>query len=295
MQALGFYFFYIINWIITLLPLRVLYIFSEFLFLFAYYFPGYRRKIVAANLRNAFPEKSDVERAIIEKKFYHHFCDLIIETSKLAHMSKEQILRRMTFTNPELLEMLYKNDRDVVALLGHFNNWEWVALSIPLSTIFRIVSIYKPLQNKYFDRYMTDLRSRNGLILTPMSQIVREILNSRKNNLRSIFFFVADQTPPKSDIKYWTTFLNQETPVYLGAEKIAAKYDTAVIFANIQKIRRGYYSYTAELMFEHTAGLPDHHLTEAHVKRLEQLIRENPEYWLWSHRRWKHKREESHD
>jgi KDO2-lipid IV(A) lauroyltransferase len=138
---------------------------------------------------------------------------------------------------------------------------------------------------------MINIRSKYGMILTPMSHIVREIITSRKNNIKSIYSFITDQTPPIGDINYWTSFLNQETPVYLGAEKIASKYDMAVVFFNVQKIKRGYYNFTAELLFEHTAGLPEHLITERHVRRLEEIIRDNPEYWIWSHRRWKHKRE----
>jgi len=290
MRAFGFYLFYGINWIITLLPLRILYIFSDILFPVIYYLVRYRRKVVATNLKNAFPEKSYRERLAIENKFYHHFCDLFIETPKLIHMSNEQLLRLITFKNPELLDMIYNKGLDVVGLLGHYNNWEWPTNSAPLYTRFRTVTIYKPLQNKYFDRYMLDLRTRNKMVLTPMSQIVREILNSRKANIRSVFFFLADQTPPKGDIKYWTKFLNQDTPVYLGAEKIAMKYEMAVVFFNLQKVKRGHYNFTAELMFEHTSDLPEHMITETYVKRLEEIIRERPEFWLWSHRRWKHKR-----
>lgn len=289
MGALGFYLFYAINWVITLLPLPVLYLFSDLLFLILYYFPSYRRKVVATNLRNSFPEKSDKELAIIGKKFYRHLADLFIEILKLTHMSKSHSMAHMTISNKELLDRLYDEGRDVVAVIGHYNNWEWLK-SLIFHTHYQTVSIYKPLQDKRFDRFMTGLRAREGMILTPMSQIVREILIARKNNRRSIYSFITDQTPPGEDIKYWTIFLNQDTPVYLGAEKIASKYDMAVVFFNIRKIKRGYYNYTVELLFEHTALLPEHLITEKHVRRLEEIIREKPEYWIWSHRRWKHKK-----
>jgi len=291
MGAIVFYIFYIINWVITLLPLPVLYFFSDILFPVLYYFPSYRRKIVAKNLRNSFPEKSDKELKVIEKRFYRHLADLFIEILKLTHMNKAQSVKRMTLTNPELLERLYNDGRDILAIVGHFNNWEWMR-SIIYYTRYQIVSIYKPLQNKRFDRFMLGLRGRRGMILTPMSNIVREILDARRINRRSVYTFITDQTPPKGDIKFWTNFLNQDTPVYLGVEKIALKYDMAVVFFYPQKIKRGYYTFKGELLFEHTAGLPEHVITEKHVRRLEEVIRENPEYWIWSHRRWKHKRPE---
>jgi Kdo2-lipid IVA lauroyltransferase/acyltransferase len=289
MGAIGFYIFYGINWVVTLLPMSVLYFFSDFLFLILYYFPSYRRKVVAENLRNSFPEKSRGELKAIEKKFYRHLADLMVEILKLTHMSKEESLKRMKITNLELLERLYAEGRDIIAVIGHYNNWEWLK-SLIFHTEYQTVSIYKPLQNKQFDKFLLGLRSREGMILTPMSLIVREILEARKNNRRSIYSFITDQTPPRGDIKYWTTFLNQDTPVYLGVEKIAAKYDMAVVFFNVQKIKRGYYHYNPELLFEHTVGLPEHAITESHVRKLEEIIRKNPEYWVWSHRRWKHKK-----
>jgi KDO2-lipid IV(A) lauroyltransferase len=289
MGAFVFYIFYGVNWVITLLPLRVLYIFSDFLYIVLYYIISYRRKVVAENLRNSFPEKSAEELKTIEKKFYRHLADLMIEILKLTHMSKESSLEHMKISNVELLERLYAEGRDVIAVIGHYNNWEWLK-SLIFHTQYQTVSIYKPLQNKHFDNFLLGLRNREGMILTPMSLIVREILEARKSNRRSIYSFITDQTPPKGDIRYWTKFLNQDTPVYLGVEKIASKYDMAIVFFNVKKIRRGYYSYNPELLFEHTSGLPEYAITESHVRRLEEVIREKPEYWIWSHRRWKHKK-----
>ncbi len=290
MAAIGYYIFYFLNWIFTLLPFRILYIFSDITFFFFYHFPGYRRKVVAANLRNSFPEKSYGEIRSIEKKFYHHLTDLIFETVKLTHLSNKQLVKRMPLTNPELLDRLYKDGRDIVAILGHYGNWEWL-LSLPLFTDYQTVSIYKPLANKQFDKYLMDHRKRNGMILTPMSNIIREILTLRNKNIRSLYAFLNDQIPPKGDIKYWTRFLNQDTAVYTGAEKIALKYNMSVVFLNIQHIKRGYYQFTIELLFENPAGLSEHAITEAHVKRLEEIIRTKPEFWIWSHKRWKHKKE----
>jgi Kdo2-lipid IVA lauroyltransferase/acyltransferase len=289
MQAIGYYLFYGINWIVTLLPLPVLYILSDFLFLLLYYFPSYRKKVVKRNLKNAFPEKTEKELKCIEKKFYRHLADLFIETFKLTHMSKAGLLKRCTISNPEILDKLFEEKRDTIAVLGHYNNWEWLII-IPEFTKYKFTTIYKPLQNKYFDRFINNLRSKYGTILCPMSFILREIINDRKNNINTLSAFIADQTPVKSEIKYWTTFLNQDTPVYMGSEKIASRYDMAVVFFNLQKIKRGYYNLTIELMFDHTAGLPEYLITETHVRRLEELIRQKPEYWIWSHNRWKHKK-----
>ena len=292
MEAIGFYIVYGFEWVITLLPLPVLYIFSDAIYPVMYYFPGYRRKVVRTNLVNSFPEKSIDEIIVIEKAFYHHLCDLFFETFKLIHLNNKQLLKRMHMTNPELLERLRNENKDVAIVLGHYGNWEWLVI-LPLYTKLQTVSIYKPLNNKHFDRFMCGLRSKNGMRVTPMSSIVREVVTLRQNNIRALFAFVTDQTPPRVDIKFWTKFLNQDTPVYLGAEKIASKYNMAVVFMKIQKVRRGYYDFSLELLFENSAGLPEHLITETHVKKLEEIIRERPEHWIWSHRRWKYKREQT--
>ena len=289
MAAIGYYVFYAINWLITLLPLSVLYVLSDFIFLILYYFPSYRRKVVYENMRNSFPEKSEEEIRAIEKKFYKHLADLFIETFKLTHLNKVQIMKRCTVSNINILEKLYREKRDVIGVLGHYNNWEWLSI-LPQYTQYKTISIYKPLQNKYFNNFINRLRSKFGMVITPMSVIIREIITDRKNNINSLSAFISDQTPALGDIKFWTTFLNQDTPVFIGAEKVASKYDMAVVFFHIQKVKRGYYNLDIELLFEHTANLPEHLVTETHVKKLEEIIREKPEYWIWSHRRWKHKK-----
>jgi KDO2-lipid IV(A) lauroyltransferase len=289
MRAVLYYIFYGIFWMLTFLPLGVLYILSDFIFLLLYYFPSYRRKVVGTNLKNSFPEKSEKELRVIEKRFYHHLSDLFLETFKLIHMSEKQQLRRFTYSNLEVIDKLRNENRDVVALLGHYNNWEWPTL-LPKFMKYPTVIIYKPLQNKYFNNFINKQRSKYGIILTPMSLVIREILNYRQKKINTISIFISDQTPAKGDIKFWTPFLNQDTPVFTGAEKIALKYDMAVVFFHIQKKKRGYYNLDIELLFDHTAGLPEHTITETFTRRLEEVIKENPEYWIWSHRRWKHKR-----
>lgn len=289
MGAIAYYIFFGINWIITLLPLRVLYIISDLLYYVLYYIVGYRRKVVALNLKNSFPEKTDGELKKIEKKFYRHLSDLIIETLKLTHMSTAEQKKRFTYTNLEVIDRLREEKRDVIAVLGHYNNWEWPTL-LPDFLKYKTVIIYKPLQNKYFNNFVNRQRSKFGIVLTPTSLVIREIINYRKNNINTLSVFISDQIPAKDDIKYWTTFLNQDTAVYTGAGKIAAKYDMAIVFFHIQKVKRGYYNLDVELLNDHTAGLSENAITEKHVRRLEQVIEARPEYWIWSHRRWKHKK-----
>lgn len=290
MGAIAFYMFYCINWVVTLLPLRVLYFFSDILFLLLYYFPGYRRKVTAMNLRNSFPDKTEDEIKEIERRFYRHFADLFIETLKLAHLSNNQLKKRVTVTNPDLINIPLQTGRDLLLINSHYNNWEWVTCLLPSYTKINSVGVYKPLQNKYFDSFLNRFRTRNGGSLVPMAGILRTVIENYDNNQRTAYGFIADQTPAKPFIKYRTTFLNQLTPVHLGPEKIAEKYDMSVAFMNVRKVRRGYYSLTIEMLFENTRSLPEHIITDTHVRRLEEIIRENPEYWIWTHRRWKYSR-----
>ena len=294
MAAIGYYLFYGLNWIITLLPLPVLYIFSDFLYLVLYYVVSYRRNVVATNLKNSFPEKTDKELKIIEKKFYRHLSDILIETFKSTHMTRANQKKRFTYSNLEIIDKLREEKRDIIAIMGHYNNWEWPTL-LPYYLKYKTIIIYKPLQNKYFNRFINNHRSEHGIVLTPTSQVIREIINCRKNDINTVSVFISDQIPSKGDIKYWTTFLNQDTAVFTGAGKIASKYDMAVVFFHVQKVKRGYYNLNIELLFDHTEGLSEEVITEKHVRRLEEIIKEKPEYWIWSHRRWKHKKPVEND
>ena len=294
MAAIGYYLFYGLNWIITLLPLPVLYIFSDFLYLVLYYVVSYRRNVVATNLKNSFPEKTDKELKIIEKKFYRHLSDIIIETFKSTHMTRTNQKKRFTYSNLEIIDKLREEKRDIIAIMGHYNNWEWPTL-LPYYLKYKTIIIYKPLQNKYFNRFINNHRSEHGIVLTPTSQVIREIINCRKNDINTVSVFISDQIPSKGDIKYWTTFLNQDTAVFTGAGKIASKYDMAIVFFHVQKVKRGYYNLNIEPLFDHTEGLSEEMITEKHVRKLEEIIKEKPEYWIWSHRRWKHKKPVEND
>jgi len=295
MGTAGYYILYAINWVITLLPLRILYIFSDILFLSLYYFPSYRRKIVAKNLAKSFPKKSATEIAQIERKFYRHLADLFIETLKLTHMSEKQLRERITVENPELIEDLYNAGRDVAVVYSHYCNWEWISICLPLYTRYKCVAVYKPLKNKTLNKFINDIRTQTNGELAPMQLIVRRIIENRNKNIRGMYGFITDQTPARTLIEYYTDFLNQETPVFLGLEKIAAKYDMSVVFFDIKKVKRGYYSLTNELLFESTKDLPKYLVTDTHVKRLEEMIERKPEYWLWTHRRWKYQKEPLND
>lgn len=289
MRAILYYIFFGINWFITLLPLRILFVFSDFLFVLLYYFPGYRRKVVWTNLKNSFPEKSDKEIRKIERNFYKHFADLFIEIMKLRNMPNRVQTKRFTYTNTVLFDKLKEEKRDIIGVLGHYNNWEWPTL-LGQRVNYLTTVIYKPLENKYFDTFINDQRTKDGLKLAATSMIIKDIINYRNKGINTFSVFLADQTPPGLETNHWTNFLNQDTAFFTGAGKIASKYDMAVVFLNIQKKKRGHYNVDFELLFDHTKGLEEKVIIESYVRRLEEQIIEKPEYWLWSHRRWKHKR-----
>ena len=294
MKRIGFYIFYVFAWLVTLLPLRALYIISDLAFVLIYHVFHYRREVVAKNLKNAFPEKSRDELDEIARRFYRHLSDLIIESLKPLHMSPRQIRRRFTIKDLPLIQRLYDEGRDVAALMSHYNNWEWLS-SVQLMTRHRAISIYKPLKNKYFDKFILDLRTKYGVFAMPMNRTLRELSGFRNQKVLTLPAFIADQTPPGNENAYWTTFLNQDTDFYRGPEKIAVKFNMAVIFAHIIKVKRGYYEVKCRIITENAGEEEPEYITSRYVSMLEEVIREKPEYWLWSHRRWKHKRPVSND
>ncbi|MDX9928687.1 MAG: lysophospholipid acyltransferase family protein [Bacteroidales bacterium] len=289
MGAVIYHITYVLIRFITLFPLGMLYGLSYPLFFVLYVFPGYRRKVTRTNLLNSFPGKSIGEIRKIERRFYMHLSDIFIESLKSLHMTESEFRKRYVILNPELPLSIIDSGRDVLIIGAHYNNWEWF-ISMPMSVPVKTITVYKPLKDRRFDKMMYRMRSRFGMILSPMSHIVRDIISCRKKGGNLIAAFIADQTPPRGDIKFWTTFLNQDTPVYLGPEKISSRFGMKVLFINVKKIKRGKYEVLFEELPEEPGSKNEHAVTEAHTRRLEEIIREKPEYWLWTHRRWKHRR-----
>lgn len=289
MNTLVFYLVYIFLWVLAWLPLRFLYVFSDIIYLFNFYVLQYRKAIVFENLRNSFPLKTETEIKIIAKKFYRHFSDLLVETIKLIHFSQTDINKHISFKNPEVFDHLFDQGKHVSAALAHYGNWEWLT-GLVEQIPYPVVSIYKPLKNKPFDNFINNLRKKFGTELVPMEKTMLAVLNKKQQNKPTIFVFITDQTPIWIRIKHWTMFLNQETPVFLGIEKVAGKVGHAVVYISINKVMRGKYEAEIHLLTEDASTLAPLELTEMHVRLLEKIIEEKPEYWLWSHRRWKRKK-----
>ncbi|MBL4625590.1 MAG: lysophospholipid acyltransferase family protein [Flavobacteriales bacterium] len=285
MILLNYFFYYLIIIPISLLPYPLLYLFSDFLYLIIYGLVGYRKKVVQQNLKNSFPDKSDSELKNIEKKFYRHFCDLVLETLKTFTISEKDIRQRFTYKNAELLNNYYDKGMSVVGVTAHYGNWEWGALSMGIFLKPKTMGIFHQLKSDFWDKKLRTSRGKFGLTLIPTDK-VKTWLHDNKNDV--VFpGFVGDQTPHKVNRCPWMTFLNQETPVFLGAEKYAREYNWPLIYGVIRKLKRGYYEIEFVLVSEKPLEEKPTAITEKHVNILEKLIIEQPEYWLWTHRRWK--------
>jgi Kdo2-lipid IVA lauroyltransferase/acyltransferase len=288
MQAVSYYIALPFLYLISLLPFWFLYRVSDFFFAILYYVLGYRKKVVMENLRNSFPEKSEKELKRIAIAFYKYLCDLFLETFKSLTVSKKEMLLRCTINTDaqKLFKDLSEQKKSIVIVMGHYGNWEWAGNVFDYNK-HQLYVIYHPLSDKYFNNLVIKMRTRFGTKLIEMKSTLRDMVTNRKDITATAF--IADQTPFPENA-YWTTFLNQDTPVFIGTEKIASKFNYPVIYISVKRVKRGYYEIFAELLFETPKETKEGEISEAHTRRLEKDIIEQPEIWLWSHRRWKHKR-----
>jgi KDO2-lipid IV(A) lauroyltransferase len=246
---------------------------------------------VRENLKKSFPKKTAGELLESERKFYHHFSDYILETIKLAHISQKELNRRARLNNPDIINpLIARGHTCFVLLMGHYGNWEWFTGSTAWFDKVNIFQIYRPLTNKAFDRLFIYLRTRFQGIGIKKQETVRDMIRLKQSKERSLVIFIADQTPNKLNLHYWTTFLNQETPMLTGPERIATKLDLPVIFVDVRKIKRGHYTVDFELITDNPRKMPEFWITEEYARRMERSILREPAYWLWTHKRWKHKR-----
>lgn len=276
---------------ISILPFWILYGISNTFYVLVYHIIGYRKKVVTENLKRSFPEKSGQEITKISRQFYLHFCDVIFETIKLLTISKAEFKKRCAIDDASAKTFNYFFDRNqtIVGVMGHCGNWEWGAIAHQVYFTRMITGVYHPLSNKNFDTFMLDLRSRFGGDIVPMHNLYKRLITLKQQDISTTIGLIADQTPPPESA-YWTTFLNQDTPVFNGPEKLAKKFNNPVVYLNIVKIKRGYYSLSTTLLTENPKDLPDGAISELHTRHLEKNIQKQPYTWLWSHRRWKHKR-----
>lgn len=275
--------------LLSKLPYWLLYHISDLMYILIYHIFGYRKKVAFKNLKNSFPEKSEEEIQEIAKRFYRYFPDLIVEVIKMFSISKTEVEKRIELINPEEIYRHFDQGKAVIGVTAHYGNWELGIHRLSLMTEQPRLVIYKPLNNKTFNQIYNDVRTRFGATMVPMKQILRHIV--RLKNTPHISMFVADQTPLYQDSDYFMTFLNQETLVYTGTERIAKMTNNPVVFCHIgRKEKRGYYFCKFTTLVENPSEYGDHEITNIHNEFTEQIIRENPPYWLWSHNRWKRQR-----
>ncbi len=271
---------------LSLLPLRVLYVISDGMYLLLYYCFRYRKQLVADNLRHAFPKKTEQEIQFICKKFYRNFCDQWIETLKLLSMSKEELNRRIR-GNWDVFHQLYSEGRNTYALLGHTFNWEWANVACQYNCQQQFAGVYMPQKNKAADKLLIKIRSRSGAWQISM-KAKRGF--QKLEGVRYIVGLIADQNPPVVKAATWYDFMNREAPFFNGPEVLARKAKAAIVFAGIKKLRRGYYEIVLERFTDDATTLAKGEMMQAYVHFMEEQIKAQPENWMWTHNRWKHSR-----
>jgi KDO2-lipid IV(A) lauroyltransferase len=289
LKAIGYYISLPFIYLLSLLPFPLLYFLSDIVYVLLYRVAGYRKKVVRTNMCNAFPEKTEAEIDKLMKDFYHYFCDLFLETFKTLTISKQHMLKHCSLhPDAELLfKQLANEKKSVIIVMGHKGNWEWAGNTFSLCCAHQLYVIYHPLSNPYFNQLIIKMRTRFGTKLIAMKDTVKEMLKNRAE--LNATAFIADQAPAP-DKAWWMTFLNQDTPVFMGTEKIAKKMNYPIVYVSVQRLKRGYYTLNAYLLdsppYDTTEGM----ITTHHTQQLEKEIIAQPETWLWTHRRWKHKR-----
>lgn len=274
------------------LPFGVLYVISDVIYFILFYIVRYRRKVVAGNIRDSFPQMSEADVSRTVKEFYRNFTDYFVETIKLNHITDKEMEERMTFEGTEIIDRLFDQGRSIVVYFSHCGNWEW-APSITLHTRHKadvgavFAQVYRPLRNRFFDEYFLHLRSRFGSRSFPKSTVLRDLLRVMKSGMPSITGFMSDQKPSHGDVTHVVEFLNHPTAVITGTEQLARRLKMAVVYWDMEKLSRGHYRITTRLMAENAADTADYELTDSYARLLETTIRRNPSIWLWSHKRWK--------
>ncbi|MGR3809289.1 lysophospholipid acyltransferase family protein [Jiulongibacter sp. NS-SX5] len=288
MKAIAYYLSLPFIFGFSLLPFSIHYFLSDVLvFPVLFHLVGYRRKVVQKNLHNAFPEKTESELDSIEKEFYHYLSDLFVETVKFFTIRCRVLKERFKYINPEVTDDWFLDQRSFVLTLGHYGNYEWLAKTLDISFNHRGTGPYREMSNQYFDKLFLRARSRYGTMLYPTYKTMETL---RKEHEEVYLVALANDQSAPADKAYWTTFLNQDTSFFVGTEKIARAFNMPVLFAKIERVKRGYYEVRFEVISENPVEEPEGAIMEKHAQLLEEQIKAKPAYWLWTHKRWKHEK-----
>ena len=290
MQLIVYLITYPIIWFISILPFRLLYIFSDCVCFFVYTIFGYRKKIVRNNIAISLPHLTEKERLNIEKKFYKHLCDMFLEMIKTMTISRKEMEKRFVFKNLDLYLELEKKGKSIALLCAHYASYEW-AVSMNYHIKFEGYGIYKKLSNTYFDTLAKNIRSKFKAKLITTRETISTIEKNKRNDILGVYGLASDQSPQKSRAYHWTHFMGIEVPVHTGAEMLAKRFDMNVIFLKNKKVKRGYYEATFELMADNPTDEPNFSISDDFLKRVENQILEAPEFYLWTHNRWKHRKD----
>ncbi|MFY0629721.1 MAG: lipid A biosynthesis acyltransferase [Flavobacteriaceae bacterium] len=288
MQLLTYILIYPLVWLLSLLPMRVLYILSDGLYGLFYYIIGYRKKIVLNNLQLAFPEKELSELKSIQKKFFKHFTDLFVESIKAFTMSEKNLRKRYTYTNPEVINDLHKKGRSIALFGAHQANWEW-SIGMPSWVNIKCFAAYNVINNKYFEKTVKKSRTRFGFTGYLTIKTVNAMKTNFDNNIQGLYLLLSDQSPVLAKTHYWSEFMGIKVPIHTGAEMLAKKFDLAAVHYSVKKIKRGRFEVTFETITETPKEFGNYEITDKYLVIVERNIRANPEHYLWSHRRFKHR------
>ena len=281
--------------LLSRLPFRTLYVLSDAIYPLIYHVVRYRRSLVRKHLVTSFPEKSEDEIRDIERGFYHFLCDYFVEAIKLLTITREKFLRRVKFSGVEEMEKCFDEGQTCAFILGHYCNWEYltkVGLAFQRHPDAIIGVIYHPLNNEVFDRLFIEIREHLCGTCVPKNETLRYLVNYRRKGIMSVFGYVSDQTPKWNNIHLWLPFLGHDTPVFTNGEKLMRKMNNAVFYVEITRPRRGYYNIDLQLITRTPNELEENAVTKEFFKRLEETIRREPKYYLWTHNRWKRTHEE---
>ena len=288
MHFLVYILVYPLLWLISILPFRLLYFVSDGVYVLLYYVIRYRKKTVSDNLKLVFPEKSENEISIIRKKFYKHLCDMFLEMAKTMTISEKALKKRFKILNPEEFKRLESLNKSVILIFGHYASWEW---SVVLQNYinFKGLAVYKKLANRHFDKLVRDIRSKFGTSLISTKETINVINDNENNNIKSITGFLSDQSPRLTKDVYWSHFMGINVPCYTGAERLAKKLDLTTAYLKVTKVKRGFYEAEIITLAENPKEYSDHQLTDMFLREVEKQIYETPEYYFWTHKRWKHR------